>query len=58
MFRKPYWQFRFGPLEILIVALLVGLMFTIARLPVMVQALGRFIINVRNALLRALFKDK
>ncbi len=58
MFGKPYRQFIFGPLEILIVVLLVGLMVTIARLPIMIRAIGQLLLNVRNAIIRALFKDK
>lgn len=58
---KPYQSLIFGPLEIVLVSLLVMLFFGIARLPAIAAAISRFIsagiANIRNNILAGLLDE-
>ena len=58
MILRPYRTFRPGPLEIVIVALIVLLIFGIGRLPVVAQSLGRALISLRRSALEGLFREE
>jgi len=53
----PYRTFRAGPLEIVIVALIVILIFGIGRLPLVAQSLGRALRSIRISALEGLLKE-
>ena len=50
----PYRTLRLGPLEIVIIALMVLLIFGIGRLPVVAQSLGRVLMSIRRSVLEGL----
>ena len=47
-----------GVLEIVIISLIVILLFSIGRIPSIIQLLGRVLMNIRRSVLEGLIEDK